>query len=106
MPRPRPLRPHEVEQYLEENDLLIQAIKQNQNLGRLHECVQYQLQLQQNLVHLVIHADEQPGILPLRLRPQFVSQADSVTSSPLTDNAVSGGETAQNQTNAAMSDCE
>ncbi|EOD13799.1 hypothetical protein EMIHUDRAFT_212305 [Emiliania huxleyi CCMP1516] len=47
--------------YLDENDLLVEAIKQNQNLGRLHECVQYQLQLQQNLVHLAMHADEQPG---------------------------------------------
>jgi hypothetical protein len=62
-------------QYLEENDLLIAAIKQNQNLGRLHECVQYQLQLQQNLVHLAMHADEQPGIVPLRLKPQIAAPA-------------------------------
>lgn len=54
-------------QYLEENDLLIEAIRQNQNLGRLHECLQYQLQLQQNLVHLAMHADEQPGIQPLSI---------------------------------------
>ena len=51
--------PAPVVQYLDENDLLVEAIKQNQNLGRLHECVQYQLQLQQNLVHLAMHAEDQ-----------------------------------------------
>jgi len=61
-------------QYLEENDLLLEAIRQNQNLGRLHECVQYQLQLQQNLVHLAMYADEQPGIQPLVLGPQVAPQ--------------------------------
>jgi hypothetical protein len=41
--------------------MLIEAIRQNQNLGRLHECVQYQFQLQQNLILLATAADEHPG---------------------------------------------
>jgi len=65
--------------------MLIAAIKQNQNLGRLHECVQYQLQLQQNLVHLAMHADEQPGIVPLRLKPQVAAQTSEVAESSTTE---------------------
>jgi hypothetical protein len=61
--------------------MLIAAIKQNQNLGRLHECVQYQLQLQQNLVHLAMYADEQPGIVPLRLKPQVTLQTSEAAES-------------------------
>merc|ERR1712083_217880 len=57
--------PEQVEQYLEENNLLIEAILQNQNTGRLHECVQYQLQLQQNLIYLATFADQHPGLQPL-----------------------------------------
>ena len=42
-------------QYLEENTLLIEAIRQNQNLGRLDNCLHYMLQLQQNLIYLGVH---------------------------------------------------
>ena len=49
-------------QYLEENTLLIEAILQNQNLGRLKECVHYQQQLQQNLLYLGVHADMEPDL--------------------------------------------
>mmetsp|Transcript_31013 Transcript_31013/g.99547 ORF Transcript_31013/g.99547 Transcript_31013/m.99547 type:complete len:102 (+) Transcript_31013:89-394(+) len=75
----RRLTTEEIAQYLDENDLLVEAIKQNQNLGRLHECVQYQLQLQQNLVHLAMHADEQPGIQPLRVAAQQQQPAEAPT---------------------------
>uniref|UniRef100_A0A7S4C125 SS18 N-terminal domain-containing protein n=1 Tax=Chrysotila carterae TaxID=13221 RepID=A0A7S4C125_CHRCT len=63
---------HEIDEYLHENNLLIEAILQNQNLGRLHECVQYQLQLQQNLIYLATHADEQPALRPLFFERQPV----------------------------------
>ena len=56
-----PPRPPSHQQYLNENNMLIEAIRQNQNLGRLHECVQYQFQLQQNLILLATAADEHPG---------------------------------------------
>ena len=55
----------EIEQYLAENTLLIEAILQNQNAGRLHECVSYQLQLQQNLLYLATYADQHPSLQPL-----------------------------------------
>ena len=54
-------RPPSHQQYLNENNMLIEAIRQNQHLGRLHECVQYQFQLQQNLILLATAADEHPG---------------------------------------------
>ena len=56
-------------QYLEENAHLIEAILQNQNLGRLKECVHYQQQLQQNLIFLATHADEHPELQPLVFAP-------------------------------------
>ena len=52
-------------QYIDENNRLIEVILENQNLGRLHECVQYQLKLQQNLIYLATYADEHPGLTPL-----------------------------------------
>mmetsp|Transcript_54666 Transcript_54666/g.125895 ORF Transcript_54666/g.125895 Transcript_54666/m.125895 type:complete len:104 (-) Transcript_54666:262-573(-) len=72
-----PPSPEEIEQYLEENNLLIEAILQNQNLGRLHECVPYQLQLQQNLIYLATFADQHPGLQPLVLEQQSCAQADT-----------------------------
>jgi len=56
---------HTPRQYLEENAHLIEAILQNQNLGRLKECVHYQQQLQQNLIFLATHADDHPELRPL-----------------------------------------
>ena len=52
-------------QYLDENVLLIEAILQNQNLGRLENCLHYQLQLQQNLIYLGVHADKEPELRAL-----------------------------------------
>ena len=60
-------------QYLEENAHLIEAILQNQNLGRLKECVHYQQQLQQNLIFLATHADEHPELRPLIFAPTSVA---------------------------------
>eukprot|EP00850_Spirogloea_muscicola_P003304 SM000013S26473 [mRNA] locus=s13:489333:490568:- [translate_table: standard] len=47
-------------QYLDENKQLILAILDNQNLGKLNECAQYQARLQQNLMYLAAIADAQP----------------------------------------------
>lgn len=60
-------------QYLEENAHLIEAILQNQNLGRLKECVHYQQQLQQNLIFLATHADDHPELRPLIFTPSSVA---------------------------------
>ncbi|KAL5672503.1 hypothetical protein ACJX0J_016809, partial [Zea mays] len=46
--------------YLDENKQLILAILENQNLGKLAECAQYQSQLQKNLLYLAAIADAQP----------------------------------------------
>ncbi|TVU24159.1 hypothetical protein EJB05_26560, partial [Eragrostis curvula] len=46
--------------YLDENKQLILAILENQNLGKLAECAQYQAQLQKNLLYLAAIADAQP----------------------------------------------
>ncbi|KAG8093250.1 hypothetical protein GUJ93_ZPchr0012g19111 [Zizania palustris] len=48
------------EQHLDENKRLILAILENQNLGKLAECSQYQAQLQKNLLYLAAIADTQP----------------------------------------------
>ena len=43
------------------------SCKLNQNQGRLKECVHYQQQLQQNVLYLGVHADQQqePKLQPL-----------------------------------------
>jgi hypothetical protein len=64
---------HTPRQYLEENAHLIEAILQNQNLGRLKECVHYQQQLQQNLIFLATHADDHPELRPLIFAPSSVA---------------------------------
>ncbi|KAG5566077.1 hypothetical protein RHGRI_001870 [Rhododendron griersonianum] len=62
-----------VEQYLEENKKLILAILENQNLGKLAECAQYQTQLQKNLMYLAAIADAQPQAptMPAQVPPQM-----------------------------------
>ncbi|KAH9322429.1 hypothetical protein KI387_017068, partial [Taxus chinensis] len=49
-----------IQKYLDENKQLILAIMDNQNLGKLNECAQYQAKLQQNLMYLAAIADSQP----------------------------------------------
>nr|CAB3462111.1 unnamed protein product [Digitaria exilis] len=50
----------QIQKYLDENKQLILAILENQNLGKLAECAQYQTQLQKNLLYLAAIADSQP----------------------------------------------
>ena len=60
----------EVTQWLSENGDLIEAAHERLTLGRLHESLQYQLALQQNLIYLATHADEDPGLEPIRFSRQ------------------------------------
>ncbi|CAI7841423.1 unnamed protein product, partial [Closterium sp. NIES-53] len=53
-----------IQKYLDENKQLILAILDNQNLGKLNECAQYQARLQQNLMYLAAIADAQPQVPP------------------------------------------
>jgi hypothetical protein len=60
-------------QWVAENGDLIEAARERLNRGQLHESIQYQLQLQQNLIHLATHADEEPALERLRFcRPPRV----------------------------------
>ena len=56
--------------------LLLEAILEKQNTGRLHEAVHYQLQLQQNLIYLATHADERDDIQPLNFQPTHAAGGD------------------------------
>ncbi|KAG8381077.1 hypothetical protein BUALT_Bualt06G0084600 [Buddleja alternifolia] len=50
----------QIQKYLDENKNLIMAILENQNLGKMAECAQYQAILQKNLMYLAAIADAQP----------------------------------------------
>jgi hypothetical protein len=50
-----------IQKYLDENQQLILAILENQNVGKLQECAQYQARLQQNLMYLAAIADAAPA---------------------------------------------
>ena len=51
-----------------ENGDLIEAAHDRLNYGRLHESLQYQMQLQQNLIYLATIADDDPSLEPVGLR--------------------------------------
>ncbi|XP_022734831.1 GRF1-interacting factor 3-like [Durio zibethinus] len=61
---PTNITTEQIQTYLDENKKLILAILENQNLGKLAECGQYQAQLQKNLMYLAAIADAQPQITP------------------------------------------
>ena len=50
-----------IQKYLDENQSLILAIFENQNVGKLSDCATYQTRLQQNLMYLAAIADAQPS---------------------------------------------
>ncbi|KAJ8554245.1 hypothetical protein K7X08_024923 [Anisodus acutangulus] len=54
----------QIQKFLDENKNLILAILENQNLGKLSECAQYQAILQKNLMYLAAIADAQPQQSP------------------------------------------
>ncbi|EFN54156.1 hypothetical protein CHLNCDRAFT_135563 [Chlorella variabilis] len=55
----RVLATEEIQQMLEDNAKLIAAIVENQNLGKLDQCIEYQKRLQDNLMSLAALADSQ-----------------------------------------------
>ncbi|GAA0183873.1 transcription cofactor [Lithospermum erythrorhizon] len=57
---PANITTEQIQKYLDENKKLILAILDNQNLGKLAECAQYQALLQKNLMYLAAIADAQP----------------------------------------------
>uniref|UniRef100_A0A5B7BK87 Putative GRF1-interacting factor 2 n=1 Tax=Davidia involucrata TaxID=16924 RepID=A0A5B7BK87_DAVIN len=57
---PNTITTEQIQKYLDENKNLILAILENQNLGKLAECAEYQAQLQKNLMYLAAIADAQP----------------------------------------------
>ncbi|KAB2052469.1 hypothetical protein ERO13_A12G115700v2 [Gossypium hirsutum] len=61
---PTNITTEQIQKYLDENKKLILAILDNQNLGKLAECAQYQAQLQKNLMYLAAIADAQPQSMP------------------------------------------
>lgn len=74
---PTSITTEQIQRYLDENKQLILAILDNQNLGRLNECAQYQAQLQKNLLYLAAIADAQPQSPAVRL--QMMPQGAAAT---------------------------
>lgn len=60
-PEPKVVTTELIQKYLDENQQLILAILENQNVGKLAECARYQARLQQNLMYLAAIADAQPS---------------------------------------------
>ena len=58
-----------------ENGDLLEAAYEKLNLGRLQDSLQYAAQLQQNLIYLATHADEEPDLQPITFVPQHARAA-------------------------------
>lgn len=73
---PTNITTEQIQKYLDENKKLILAILDNQNLGKLAECAQYQAQLQKNLMYLAAIADAQPQApaMPAQMAPHPAMQ--------------------------------
>ncbi|KAH6767314.1 GRF1-interacting factor 3 [Perilla frutescens var. hirtella] len=73
---PTNITTEQIQKYLDENKKLILAILDNQNLGKLAECAQYQAQLQKNLMYLAAIADAQPQTpaMPSQMTPHSAMQ--------------------------------
>ncbi|KAH9625917.1 hypothetical protein KSS87_023437 [Heliosperma pusillum] len=73
---PANITTEQIQKYLDENKKLILAIMDNQNLGKLAECAQYQAQLQKNLMYLAAIADAQPQVatMPAQMAPHPAMQ--------------------------------
>ncbi|KAE9605767.1 hypothetical protein Lal_00025491 [Lupinus albus] len=73
---PTNITTEQIQKYLDENKKLILAILDNQNLGKLAECAQYQAQLQKNLMYLAAIADAQPQTptMPPQMTPHPAMQ--------------------------------
>ncbi|CAN1353989.1 GRF1-interacting factor 3 [Linum perenne] len=67
---PQNITTEQIQKFLDENKKLILAILDNQNLGKLAECAEYQAQLQKNLMYLAAIADAQPQGPAAAMPPQ------------------------------------
>lgn len=63
------MKTDDIDAYLDENQLLVEAIAQAQNRGRLHDAVHYQIKLHQNLIHLALAADQSPHLQAMHIHP-------------------------------------
>lgn len=59
-PSPTAISTEQIQKLLDDNKKLIMAILEQQNLGKVTECAQYQAVLQKNLMYLAAIADAQP----------------------------------------------
>ncbi len=57
-PAPVSLSSDLIQQYLDENQLMLATIIEHQNAGKLEAAVKYQQKLQQNLMYLATLADQ------------------------------------------------
>ncbi|KAA8533549.1 hypothetical protein F0562_031017 [Nyssa sinensis] len=75
---PNTITTEQIQKYLDENKNLILAILENQNLGKLTECAEYQAQLQKNLMYLAAIADAQPQgpTMPSQIPSHSVAQQE------------------------------
>ncbi|XP_027336179.1 GRF1-interacting factor 3-like [Abrus precatorius] len=73
---PTNITTEQIQKYLDENKKLILAIMDNQNLGKLAECAQYQAQLQKNLMYLAAIADAQPQTPAMQMTPHPAMQPE------------------------------
>ncbi|KAK6918199.1 SS18, N-terminal, partial [Dillenia turbinata] len=73
---PNNITTEQIQKFLDDNKKLILAILDNQNLGKLAECAQYQAQLQKNLMYLAAIADAQPQApaMPSQMAPHPAMQ--------------------------------
>ena len=69
-----------IDAYLDENQLLVEAVAQAQNRGRLHDAVHYQIKLHQNLIHLALAADQSPHLQRMDINPPDDTPSRSPTS--------------------------
>uniref|UniRef100_A0A1J3FH04 GRF1-interacting factor 3 n=1 Tax=Noccaea caerulescens TaxID=107243 RepID=A0A1J3FH04_NOCCA len=85
---PTNITTEQIQKYLDENKKLIMAILENQNLGKLAECAQYQALLQKNLMYLAAIADAQPppaaatATTPGAITPQPMAPHQSLMQPP------------------------
>ncbi|XP_027109973.1 GRF1-interacting factor 2-like [Coffea eugenioides] len=70
---PNSITTEQIQKCLDDNKNLILAILENQNLGKVSECAQYQAVLQRNLMYLAAIADAQPQ--PSATPPQLPSSS-------------------------------
>lgn len=79
---------------------MLEATSWHLNCGRLHEAMQYQMQLQQNLLWLGVHADEDPNLEKLTFElPQRAAAGSS--SNPAAAGSSSSGAAAGSSSSGA-----